>query len=246
MRLDQIEAILAFTKELFEDIQVAKYAADHDPTIQNIPKVKVKVIFEQLRSVLDYTANDIRELLSLIALKENITLPNKEFYFPFGADLTTFHHNLGIYRDPLEDYLEDVYQLIEEMQPHISNDQWLIVLCKNTNYYKHNQLKYQHRNVKGFLAIPGYILSGTVREDLLGQHTLGSNVPKTGFRSGITITEAPDNQQAEFYTQLYISIFDEKTKKHWDIVTLLGKAMNEIESFVKKLYPILEAKKALI
>jgi hypothetical protein len=102
-----------------------------------INKVTLKNTLENMRSILDYHAQDI--LKKLKTRNQNKSLPVK-VYFPYGQRENHFKIKV---KENLPRLLQEepvLYSLIESVQPFKSKDNWLVDLCFLTNDAKHNKL----------------------------------------------------------------------------------------------------------
>ena len=115
--------------ELLKDIEeqlisIKKY--------KKITKVKLKSIFENLRSSLEYMAQDINSALSR---------PGKRVYFPYGDTIENFKNSINQNLPNLQSEYPILYDCIEHLQPHKNNgDEWLVDMCHMTNETKHKKL----------------------------------------------------------------------------------------------------------
>ncbi|SHE59018.1 hypothetical protein [Chryseobacterium takakiae] len=96
---------------------------------ETISKVDVKNILENLRSSLEYCAQYI-----------NYTVYNKKskIYFPYGKTEDQFKKSINRNFLSLKKKNPKIYKFIEDLQPHILNDNWLVIMCEATNEAKHN------------------------------------------------------------------------------------------------------------
>lgn len=121
MRKNHIDELL---EEIGEQISSLK-------KYKKITKVKFKNVLENLRSSLDYIAQDINEEL----------LNNKnKVYFPYSQEQQNFKKSITRNLPDLETKSSKIYTEIENLQPYKSNDDWLVLMCKLTNEAKHNGL----------------------------------------------------------------------------------------------------------
>lgn len=115
--------------ELLKDIEeqlisIKKY--------KKITKVKLKSILENLRSSLEYMAQDINSALSR---------PGKRVYFPYGDTIENFEKSINQNLPDLQSEYPILYDGIEHLQPHKNNgDKWLVDMCRMTNDAKHKGL----------------------------------------------------------------------------------------------------------
>ncbi|HCA4900517.1 hypothetical protein [Acinetobacter baumannii] len=137
------ESILEMLEEAYQTINVIR-------NYHSIPKVKVKDILGNLRSPLDYLANDINE---------NLSVPNKKkFYFPFGPTQLDFDNSVKRYFPLLKNEMPKIYDEITNIQPFVSGDDWLIKLWELTNDTKHNNpidIKHTSEVIKSVTANAG-------------------------------------------------------------------------------------------
>jgi hypothetical protein len=139
--------------------QVSKTILDltAQSTLGQIDKVLLKNSLENLRSVLDYAAQDVRK--KQLAITGNKVGGNK-VYFPYGQTESDFKSSIQRNLPNLRNDLPDVYLLLEDIQPHRSGDNWLVDLCKITNEVKHNGLSKTKNQKQITIMQPGIHVSG--------------------------------------------------------------------------------------
>ncbi|MCP1659881.1 hypothetical protein [Neisseria perflava] len=98
-----------------------------------ISKVKFKSILENLRSILEYVAHDINMALS--QPKDEARL-----YFPYGESYKKFKESTDRNLRNLDAEIPEIYCLLESLQPHKDNNNWLVLMCEFTNQVKHKKL----------------------------------------------------------------------------------------------------------
>lgn len=127
---NDIEQLLKSCKVMIENIseQIKKEEMD---------KILLKNTLENMRSVLDYLANDI--LRTLKSNPKNLKLAEK-IYFPYGQRENHFIKNVKKNLAPLKECEPKIYDLIENVQPFKSGNNWVVDLCLLTNNAKHNEL----------------------------------------------------------------------------------------------------------
>jgi hypothetical protein len=109
-----------------------EYAKEETNTVEkhhNISKPRVKNILENLRSALEYVAQDINNSLSK---------PKDRVYFPYGKDKVSFDESVKKNLKLLQVEFPQIYTIIENIQGYKINDNWLVDLCSLTNHVKHN------------------------------------------------------------------------------------------------------------
>lgn len=115
--------------ELLKDIEeqlisIKKY--------KKITKVKLKSILENLRSSLEYMAQDINSALSK---------KGERVYFPYGDTIENFKKRINQNLPAIQSEYPALYDFIEHLQPHKNNgDKWLVDMCRMTNDAKHKGL----------------------------------------------------------------------------------------------------------
>jgi hypothetical protein len=123
-------------QELLEHAQAEISSISEQSRNGAINKVALKNTLENLRSVLDYAAQDIRS-----KLKAHIgnKVPEK-VYFPYGQREDLFKQSVNRNLPNLLEHMPSIYSLVQSMQSFKSGDPWLVDLCGLTNDAKHNNL----------------------------------------------------------------------------------------------------------
>lgn len=119
---------------------------------EEIKKVTIKNTLENLRSILDYIAQDVLNALN------NLTPINTKKYFPYGKTQVEFENSLNRNSfSHLSNLLPEVYELFLAQQPFVNNDNWLIDLCNLCNEVKHNNLVSSQEQKETNVIQPGFI-----------------------------------------------------------------------------------------
>jgi hypothetical protein len=105
-------------------------------------KVSLKNTLENLRSVLDYAAQDMQGKLKILT---NSKIPEK-VYFPYGQKENHFNKSVKKNLPNLSDHMPSIHSLVLAMQPFKCGDPWLVDLCGLTNDAKHNNLSKTENN----------------------------------------------------------------------------------------------------
>ncbi len=126
--LKEVENNLERLREQYE-------LARKDDNIKSFLRPLIKTTLEHLRSILEYSAQDIWSFYNT---------KNKKLYFPYGKDEALFKANVKRNLPNLQDH-PSIYKLIESLQPYSAGDDWLTELCDQTNFNKHNSLSKQVR-----------------------------------------------------------------------------------------------------
>ena len=131
MRKSHVDKLL---KAIREELNIIK-------KMEAIDEVKFKSILENLRSSLEYIAQDINSMLSK---------PKDRIYFPYGKTKENFEESINKNLSGIQYEYPKVYDYIESLQSHKNNgDDWLITMCSLTNHAKHNgliELEYKGNN----------------------------------------------------------------------------------------------------
>ena len=101
-----------------------------------INKVSLKNTLENLRSVLDYAAQDMQSKLKTLT---NNKIPER-VYFPYGQRENHFNKSVKRNLPNLSHLMPSIHSLVHAMQPFKCGDPWLVDLCGLTNDAKHNNL----------------------------------------------------------------------------------------------------------
>ncbi len=140
-------------KELLDHCEKEIASLHEQAKKENISKVSVKNTLENLRSVLDYSAQDILERLK--ESSNNNKLPTK-VYFPYGQKENHFKRSIKNNLPNLKQCEPKIHNLLENSQPFKLKDNWLVDLCSLTNDVKHNNLT-KTTNNKSFTVKQGGI-----------------------------------------------------------------------------------------
>lgn len=164
-RAASIEALLKKSRVVFPDIKRAYEASLHDKRISEELRVDIKNIFENLRSCLDYLAQDIFEACCGSAKKPD------RLYFPIRSSVTEFNQAVSHDYQGLQTTNKPVYDILEGMQPY--HDPWLGHFNKLNNENKHQDLVEQTRTESRRVTVssgggsvswgPGVTFGGGVR-----------------------------------------------------------------------------------
>jgi len=123
-------------QELLEHTQNEISTISEQSIKGTINKVSLKNTLENLRSVLDYSAQDMQSKLKTLTSNK---IPEK-VYFPYGQRENHFKKSVTRNLPKLSEHMPSIYSLVNGMQPFKSGDPWLVDLCGLTNDVKHNNL----------------------------------------------------------------------------------------------------------
>jgi hypothetical protein len=116
-----------------------------EKNIPNSLRIDVKNAMENLRSCLDYMAQDIAEIIIIPYRRvNNLGLLNR-VYFPYGKDEKSYNESVSKNLPDLQSVNPVIHALIENIQPHACGNTWLYDLCSILNANKHKSLSPQER-----------------------------------------------------------------------------------------------------
>jgi len=139
-RLDSITALLKRSKQDLSRIEEEYNKSLHSKRIDPNLKIDIKNYCENLRSVLDYLAKDIRDKYCPAAKS------NDRFYFPILPDTNQFVSLIQKWFPDLHNSCHDLYAYIESIQPYQSEKtKWIGLFNKLNNENKHGDLVEQIR-----------------------------------------------------------------------------------------------------
>lgn len=136
-RAASIDALLKKANADFCELKAAYDTSLHQRQVREDLKVSIKNIFENLRSCLDYIAQDTFETHCATAKKPD------RLYFPIRP--TAHEFSLAVSKDypGLQGTSKAVYDLFDSVQPY--QDPWLGQFNKLNNHNKHQDLVEQTR-----------------------------------------------------------------------------------------------------
>lgn len=135
-------SIRALVKRSEADIRkIEKEYTDslHTQKIQPEIQVHIKNFCENLRSVLDYLAHDVREIYCASAN------PKARFYFPIFPTKDDFMARTNEWYPGLDSNASDLWNFLESIQPYHHLYRWLGAFNKVNNENKHGDLVAQTR-----------------------------------------------------------------------------------------------------
>ncbi len=136
-RKTSIEALLRKSRGDFAQLKAAYEASLHEQVVRKDLKVEIKHIFEDLRSCLDYLAQELHEAFC----KAGGT--PRRLYFPIQHNATQFAQVMGHDYPGLAANCKPVFEIIESLQPF--RDPWLGQFNALNNKNKHQDLVEQSR-----------------------------------------------------------------------------------------------------
>ncbi|MDF9390692.1 hypothetical protein EXZ60_18170 [Vibrio sp. 1151_11] len=213
-----------------EIVEICKQAESGE-----IKKVALKNTLENLRSVLDYAAQDIQSKLKTLTSKK---IPAK-VYFPYGQRENHFNNSVKKNLPSLDATMPIVHKLLLDMQPFKSGDSWLVDLCSLTNDVKHNSLsKTENKKTKTIyqggvpivrvgtgsqVIMTGNRVNGVLQDDVT-IHSDGS----TEIKPVSGQTDIVENNMIQFHG------------KQMEVAPFLEKCFQNLSQFIEQLGPELE------
>lgn len=234
---DDIKILLKDVSESLKILEKSYLEALGDEETKWVSKPVVKSSLENLRSVLDYAAQDVS---SYIGYKSGI-------YFPYSTEEPLFRDKVKNNLRGLRDKFPKGYECIEEIQSFKSGDYWLKTLCDQVNINKHNKLAGQLRvNSPAYRAILGNVANIGEGCTLVFKNCMFDDV-KIGWDEPVTIAW---NTPLEEINRLLGAIDLKNSRRYeWvefrfegtadDALKLISKCHSEISKFVAKLYSLM-------
>ncbi|SAD04232.1 hypothetical protein [Enterobacter kobei] len=121
------EGSLDLLQEVEENLDIMKQT-------QNIKSVKVKAILENLRSSLEYLANDTYDKYN----EPSATDKRPNIYFPYGKKAFVDNFFIKILKVNPPDS-SPLYKVFTSVQDYHTGEKWLEMMCNLTNEVKHRQ-----------------------------------------------------------------------------------------------------------
>lgn len=177
-RKEDITAIINEVEETFPMIEKSYDESLHQQDISYKLKVEIKNYLENLRSVLDYLANEINE--------KYCTTKTKAYFPMYCKDSTRYGKFMERYFPGLKDKNRSLYNLLESYQPYAPKalsvlSSFGILVNENKHEELSPQTKEEKRGLKldfrgggGITLLPGASIKGTGRI-ISGRSTISLN-----------------------------------------------------------------------
>ncbi|AIK35508.1 hypothetical protein BG07_5652 (plasmid) [Bacillus pseudomycoides] len=242
MRKKSCALLIEECEELLNQIDDKFRKAFKSPENAGIAVPKVKSLLEHCRSILEYTAKDIFELV--LPEQERIRKLNSKdsnVYFPYGPTTKTFRSSVSKNLPGLFSSDEQVYRLVECLQDHKRDEKnkFLTHMCRRTNDNKHDDLSESERQSSTYMQIGGLARinqnsSITFKNNFVNGMPTGNFSVENGHIYG-NINPRFLNEIVQYEEGQYVF---KGTRKN--VVQFLQFSLNEIKQFVDDLYQILE------
>ena len=237
-RFDDIQESLNEAKRLISEIEVFYESAKGDESIKSGPKIKVKQVLNELRSSLDYCANDIADYTGKKGSK---------VYFPYGRKMNHFDKGCNSSFPGLKSGGANnaIYNQLISIQPFVVKDNWLYDICKLTNDNKHNKLtNYNRVESKEKTLRIGPITLGPRGSATIGTINIGGKILNPQGPVHLSSQMSIDDVRKVIDTDLEVSSTHEWVEFHVDnvsvdVLKVLIKGLNGIDNFMSSIYQIL-------
>lgn len=211
-------------------------AARSNEEIKDTLRIKIKNSLENMRSALDYCANDIADFTGS---------KGKRVYFPYGKKKSTFDGSVNGSLPGLKKSSPIIYQLIASIQGYELNDYWLYNMCIINNDNKHDVLSVYNRvDSRGkMLTIGGRggIALRDCKNISIGNVQVGNSVIKKAFIPDTNVGMKEIRSLLGSDVELS-SVSDwvefRVDKNNVDVLKLLDKSLSNISMFVDNLYKV--------
>ena len=242
MRKESIDKLFIETAKIIERLIDEREKAGGDKELKELLEVQVKSALEHLRSILDYSANDIFDKLQEIHTNSSSPIKKPKVYFPYTDKEAQFRSRVQGNLPKLETHLKAVYDLIHSMQPFLPDNKWLLDLCQQNNAFKHDGLVPQSRHDFTSVTSPGIRIQKNNNLTMIGNVYNGQALPDVVIRNGISVI--PLESYPKEYSFKTGSDFKFKGT-NIDIIDLLTTSYDRINEYVAALYPMLGESKRL-
>jgi len=146
-RSASIEALIRKSRTSFVDLKRQYDASLHEKAVREDLKVDIKNIFENLRSCLDYIAQELFDAFCIGAKKPD------RLYFPIRRTAPEFAQVIARDYPALEATCKAAYDIVEAIQPY--RDPWLGEFNLLNNENKHQDLVEQTRTESRRVEVKG-------------------------------------------------------------------------------------------
>jgi len=167
-------ALLAHAVRDLAKIEAEYQGSLHARNIEAALRVDIKNLFENLRSVLDYLAQDIRAKYCPPAKS------GERFYFPILPDPQQFAARMKQWYPDLDTRSKALYDYLGSIQPYQSSFEWLGHFNRVNNENKHADLVEQTR-----------VETQQVRATMHGGGSVSWNPAAVRFGTGVSIGGVP-------------------------------------------------------
>lgn len=190
-----------------------------------IKTVLLKNTLENMRSALDYLAQDIAA--KLIRCSPDEKLPRR-IYFPYARDRYEFEKSLARNLPTLGRDLPEVLTIITRYQPFSCSSNWLIDLVELTNETKHNFLHKPENITSQNVVLPGWLSASARTVIITGSRVNGKSLDDVVVENGEITVIKPGEVSFEVTVDNHLLFLG----KDIEILPFLRSALLEVESLV--------------
>jgi hypothetical protein len=180
----QNASISALLKRAKQDLASIEEEYNNSLSAQSVSddlRIDIKNLLENLRSVLDYLAHDIRDKYCAMGSATD------RFYFPILPDRKSFDSQMSRWFPGLEKSAPDLWKYLESIQPYNGADrEWIARFSKVNNENKHRALIEQTKSS-----------TEEIRVDIPGGGRVSWNPSSVKFGEGVYIGGVPVNPQTQ-------------------------------------------------
>lgn len=187
---DDMLALLDDVAEIRSALEREYAAACGNPDIKTVLRTKVKSALEQLRSVLEYSAHELRDKHC------GGYKPDDRVYFPYARTKSRFEKIREKNLPGLITASPEAAAVVASIQPFTCGDDWLIRLCDQVNFNKHQRLEDQVRvnSQAGSYSVGNLVRIGSENTRVVFEETIIHGRPLADgkpmvFTSGMTDDE---------------------------------------------------------
>lgn len=138
-RKNGVQALIKRSEEVFKSLTSDYEKSLHNKSVSSELKIDIKNLCENLRSVLDYLAHDIRETHCPSAN------PSDRFYFPIFPDFANFNGQCSQWYPGLQSACLNLWNYLESIQSYHKKFEWLGQFNRLNNENKHDSLVEQEK-----------------------------------------------------------------------------------------------------
>lgn len=225
MRNADIEALL-------RKVQKQIVSIEGQESVGELDEVDIKNTLENLRSALEYLAQDISDHLH----EKWMQSPARVVYMPYGISLEKFRKNVAKNLPGLEIHRSDIFDVLINYQPFNGFSPWLSILCDRNNNVKHDR-------VLGTNAVSPFISINTPFGNF-GQFPKGASVRiENNYVDGVRCDEVFVDQQGNVEHRIYSlnTVVFKKEKiifsgSHIQVVNFLKYTLSKIKEMKNAVY----------
>ena len=243
MRKNDIDELLLDVEENLRILHERQQAAVTDPEIHELFKVKVKECLEHLKSVLDYAANDIYEII----LNSPELGKGVKVYFPYGINTEDINDKIRKVFPRLSQVNQPVRDLVGSIQTP-SQTGWLKIRCSIRNTNSHSRLMKQRReDMAGHsLFNNGITFIGDNFQNIQminNTYVDGNGSQKYVPHMNVDITDGKSNLNEDELKEMDGNRFDVVEfvfdENNLPVVSLIEEAYGKTKEFVSQLYQMI-------